>query len=295
MHSSSHSITTNMAFRFDSSSLRIDAPLPPSSPNWSLSHSAPARGRKGRAAHNRYKCQQKVKSLKSGFVQWFQRDAHSNSHKKNERPRPQTPTLRRQKSLWTPTLEQIYEDEEILNALIAFMTKQYNEENILFLESARSLTSNEKTEKIDSEILSIYNLYISDTATKQINLSWACSMNIQHVILREKWTEYTLDRKQKILSECISEIERLLVCICKFQFLILNENENKNDITANVRALFILFFDGVPSAGTESRASDIRDAVLTDHVPEEYPRGLRRRRSWRSGDPELRQIDINGH
>ncbi len=43
------------------------------------------------------------------------------------------------KSKWRPTIKFIYNDEELLQILIEFMTKQYNEENILFLISVDRL------------------------------------------------------------------------------------------------------------------------------------------------------------
>eukprot|EP01084_Bolivina_argentea_P115319 205093_1 len=46
------------------------------------------------------------------------------------------------KSKWKPNLKFICDDEELLNELITFMTAQYNEENILFLQSVNILKQN---------------------------------------------------------------------------------------------------------------------------------------------------------
>eukprot|EP01084_Bolivina_argentea_P100513 180436_1 len=90
-------------------------------------------------------------------------------------------------SKWRPNLDFILDDEELLIQLIHFMVKQYNEENVLFLEALSRLecTINElvmsdaiitsATEyKINHHIQRIYSTYITKDAHRQVNLSYQC-------------------------------------------------------------------------------------------------------------------------
>eukprot|EP01084_Bolivina_argentea_P317570 550629_1 len=101
------------------------------------------------------------------------------------------------------------------------MTAQYNEENILFLQSVNILKQNindllmfnatnniVKIEKINVEIMYIYNKYITHTAEKQINLSYQCFTNIN--ILQQKFKSFSLNEKANIFDNSVNEIQNLI-------------------------------------------------------------------------------------
>eukprot|EP01083_Nonionella_stella_P147374 464862_1 len=125
------------------------------------------------------------------------------------------------KSKWRPSLQFIMHDTELLNALIALMTKRYNEENILFLQSVNQLTHHinallltdsepniVQKDKIDVEITSIYSTYIINTAQKQINLSGECFNEIMYI--HQRYTSLPLTKSALIFERSVMEITNLI-------------------------------------------------------------------------------------
>ena len=107
-----------------------------------------------------------------------------------------------------PSLEAIYKDSKLLNALIRDMKKSYNLENITFLLSVKALKDLSKLADIESMIKSIYLLYIHTTAEAQVNLSYFCVINLQSKY--ERLGTLTLHEKQSIFDLCVQEIEYLI-------------------------------------------------------------------------------------
>eukprot|EP01083_Nonionella_stella_P170137 578331_1 len=160
------------------------------------------------------------------------------------------------KSKWRPNLDFILNDEELLEQLIGFMTKQYNEENVLFLEAVSRLESNINEllmfdcdvnlvaeEKINVEIASIYATYIIHDAHKQVNLSSQCFSEIMsHYQRFDK--AMTLKDKAAMFIKCGKEISQLIQTSVlswfyqsdEFQYIARSRNIFTND--RNVDKLF---------------------------------------------------------
>eukprot|EP01083_Nonionella_stella_P066679 175818_1 len=124
-------------------------------------------------------------------------------------------------SKWRPDLDFILDDEEILQELITYMTKQYNEENILFLESIGKLECNINEllmfdeaidpvtiDKINVEIAIIYATYITHDAHRQVNLSSACRTEIMSHY--QQFKALTLKQKADMFIQCGNEISQLI-------------------------------------------------------------------------------------
>eukprot|EP01084_Bolivina_argentea_P152028 265263_1 len=125
------------------------------------------------------------------------------------------------RSTWRPDLQHICDDNELLHALITFMTKQYNQENILFLQAVHKLNNNirhillfsdefniVKVEKINVQIKCIYNQYILNNAAQQVNLASECFINIMNI--HQRFTDFTLTQKSEMFAQCCNEISNLI-------------------------------------------------------------------------------------
>merc|ERR1719362_1064833 len=111
---------------------------------------------------------------------------------------------------WKPSLQTIFKDKLLLNALTEYMQSQYNEENILFLKSVKEITDHKyKDNKIDAKIISIYKRYIEQNAEYQINLSYHCYTNI--LSKGTEFVNFSLNEKYQIFDLCVAEIERLII------------------------------------------------------------------------------------
>jgi len=106
-----------------------------------------------------------------------------------------------------PSLQTIYKDALLFNALTKFMRSQYNEENILFLRDVKKI-NNHKNDDIENRIISIYNRYIKRGAEYQLNLSYGCFMDI--LSKKSQLIDYDLNQKCQIFDLCVNEIERLI-------------------------------------------------------------------------------------
>eukprot|EP01084_Bolivina_argentea_P166269 288700_1 len=142
-------------------------------------------------------------------------------HKTNKPHHNSVPNIKLLKSKWRPTLTFIYNDAELLDNLIEFMTGQYNEENILFLQDVHILQRNitdllllkseiniVENEKINVEITDIYNKFIKTNSDKQINLSSDCFKNIMYIY--QRFSNYNINEKLNMFNVCINEIEHLM-------------------------------------------------------------------------------------
>ena len=136
----------------------------------------------------------------------------------------------RTKSAWRPTLEYMYDDDELLKALITFMEHHTMEENILFLQSVHGLNDQMRNNElcidtkqmesqqinhheIDSEICSIYRRFIADDADTPINLPSDVLKELKRTLDDEvKVDELSWSAKRTIFDDAIHEIERLMVC-----------------------------------------------------------------------------------
>eukprot|EP01083_Nonionella_stella_P023161 64024_1 len=117
------------------------------------------------------------------------------------------------KSKWRPSLQFIYDDDELLRTLTLFMRKQYNEENILFLQSVRALQYKidclpSTTQQIHFDIIHIYNQYIIQNAMQQVNLSYNCFNSIMS--MQSKLEDLDLSAKRCLFDSCVTEIEKLV-------------------------------------------------------------------------------------
>eukprot|EP01083_Nonionella_stella_P049048 130822_1 len=122
---------------------------------------------------------------------------------------------------WHPSLRHIYDDKELLSALTVFMTRQYNEENILFLLSIRALNKTQNETQINARIRDIYSEYILHDAPKQVNLSYDCFMNV--LSLRDSFIQMDVTRKKAIFDFCVLEIEKLILTSILHGFYLSNE------------------------------------------------------------------------
>lgn len=194
-----------------------------------------------------------LKYLKKELVQWFSKEkALTPVTVSTASASAAAPMATR--SSWKPSLSTIYGDSDLLDALIRFMTKQYNAENILFLRAAHRLNAmiedtmtnspmvplnRFEEQKLDSAIVSVYRSFIAeDTAQQQINLKYAVKTRINEIFtapnttvagpatvgatkisMIERLSRFTLRQKRHIFDECIGEIEQLVVCvfaICRY-------------------------------------------------------------------------------
>eukprot|EP01084_Bolivina_argentea_P117523 208701_1 len=123
-------------------------------------------------------------------------------------------------SHWKPSLETIYDDDELLSALIAFMKRSYNEESIFFLQSVHQLNtkinalcqpSKSGEIAINNQIRSIFELYIAPSAEYQINVSYNCLVNTTQRCQPDNISAYTMNEKKQIFNESVTEIEQLMV------------------------------------------------------------------------------------
>ena len=163
--------------------------------------------------HHQSKNQKQQKRRKS-VIEWFS----SRASRKNDEPI--TPTFARRRSNWKPSLEHLLEDSELLDALMEFMTKQYNEENLLFLLSVNALNhqidslihqknvTSHQMEEVDCAIKSIYETYIIEDGSKQINLSYACYSTV--LLSKDRFYSFDLHEKRILFNCCTAEITSLI-------------------------------------------------------------------------------------
>ena len=152
----------------------------------------------------------------------------TNIHQRIVSPTSQSPQKGRKtfhfptvKSKWRPKLEYIFVDKQLLTKLKNHMTRQHNEENLLFLQSVYKLNvlidnlllfSSDlnvvKHAQINNLIASIYDQYVQTNAEKQINVSYASFNNV--ITHQFKFREYSLSQKRDLFKECMVEIEKLI-------------------------------------------------------------------------------------
>eukprot|EP01083_Nonionella_stella_P091354 255411_1 len=123
---------------------------------------------------------------------------------------------------WRPSLRTIINDSELVNALLSFTKRQFNDENIFFLQAVHKLTtkidgllslhtdtdSDQQQRVIDSDIYYMYEMYITSNAGKQVNLSWSSWNNV--ICSYHEFTQWSLSQKRTIFAECVKEIENLV-------------------------------------------------------------------------------------
>eukprot|EP01083_Nonionella_stella_P106303 306560_1 len=120
------------------------------------------------------------------------------------------------KSQWKPSLDHICNHQRLLSALITFMTRSYNEENIFFLQSVQEFKAKFHGPKsneiqIDENVQLLFERYIAHSAEYQINLSYSCCQYTTNMCRVQLLSTLSMHQKQVIFDSAVDEVSRLMV------------------------------------------------------------------------------------